>query len=77
MNGDIGALGAMGAASTQAALALARQGRVFDLGVHLGQEMPHLSRDAVAPFMLTQFRTPASFLADDGMLGNSFSVELI
>ncbi|MEP7356015.1 MAG: cyclase family protein [Anaerolineales bacterium] len=77
MNDDIGALGAMTAASTLAALGLARQGRVFDLGVHLAQAMPHLSRDAVLPFMLTQFRTPASFLTDESMLGNSFSVEMI
>ena len=77
MNNDIGALGAMNAASTRAALALAQQGRVFDLGVHLGQVMPHLSRNSVAPFMLTQYRTPASFLSDESMLGNSFSVELI
>ena len=77
MNDDKGALGAMTPASTLAALGLARQGRVFDLGVHLGQAMPHLSRDAVVPFTLTQFRTPASFLSDASMLGNSFSVELI
>jgi len=77
MNDDKGALGAMTAASTRAALELGRQGRVFDLGVHLAQAMPHLSRDAVVPFTLTQFRTPASFLSDASMLGNSFSVELI
>jgi kynurenine formamidase len=77
MNDDKGVLGSMTAATTRAALELARQGRVFDLGVHLGQAMPHLSRDAVVPFTLTQFRTPASFLSDANMLGNSFSVELI
>ena len=77
MNDDKGALNLMTAESTRAALELARQGRVFDLGVNLGLAMPHLSRDAVVPFLLTQFRTPAGFAPDAAMQGMSFSVELI
>ena len=77
MTTNIGALGSMNSASTLAALALARQGRVYDLGVLLGNTTPHLPADSVVPFLLTQFRTPASFAHDAAMRGNSFSVELI
>src|SRR5579859_6703796 len=74
---NIGALGSMNSDSTQAALALARQGRVYDLGVLLGNTTPRLSPDQVVPFLLTQFRTPSSFAGNAAMRGNSFSVELI
>ena len=77
MTTNIGALGMMNSASTQAALALARQGQVFDLGVLLGNNTPHLPKDSVVPFLLTPYRTPASFAANAAMRGNSFSVELI
>jgi kynurenine formamidase len=77
MTNTIGALGSMNSASTLAALALAQQGRVYDLGVLLGNTTPHLPTDSVMPFLLTQFRTPANFAHDAAMRGNSFSVELI
>ncbi len=77
MTNSIGALGSMDAASTLAALALARQGRVYDLGVLLGNTTPRLTADQVVPFLLTPFRTPSSFAGNAAMRGNSFSVELI
>src|SRR5258708_16158910 len=77
MINNIGALGSMNLDSTRAALALARQGQVYDLGVLLGNTTPRLSPDQVVPFLLTQFRTPSSFAANAAMRGNSFSVELI
>jgi len=77
MTHNIGALASLTTDSTRAALALARQGQVFDLGVLLGNTTPRLSPDQVVPFLLTQFRTPANFARDPAMRGNSFSVELI
>ncbi len=77
MTDNIGALSFMTPDSTRAALGLAQRGKVFDLGVHLGNTTPHLPPDAVVPFLLTQFRTPANFAQDAAMRGNSFSVELI
>ena len=77
MTNNLGALGMMNSDTTRAALALARQGQVYDLGVLLGNTTPHLPADAVVPFLLTPFRTPASFAQDAAMRGNSFSVEMI
>src|SRR5260221_2442689 len=77
MTDNIGALAAMTAESTRAALSLAQQGRVFDLGVLLGNNTPRLLPDQVVGFLLTQFRTPANFAHNPAMRGNSFSVELV
>jgi len=77
MTNNIGALAAMSAESTRAALGLAQRGQVFDLGVLLGNATPRLPADSVVGFLLTQFRTPAVFAANPAMRGNSFSVELV
>ena len=77
MTNNIGALASMSPESTRSALALAQQGRVFDLGVLLGNTTPRLPPDGVVGFLLAQFRTPANFAADPALRGNSFSVELI
>lgn len=77
MTHNIGTLASMSPESTRAALALAQKGRVFDLGVLLGNNTPRLPSDSVVGFLLTQYRTPASFASDPAMRGNSFSVELI
>ena len=74
---DIGALSAMNARMVQTALGLVSHGRVYDLGVDLGNETPRLPNDIVFGFTLTQFRRPASFAADPELLGNSFSLEVI
>src|SRR4051794_29043809 len=77
MTHNVGALAAMSAESTRAALGVAQQGRVFDLGVRLGNSTPRLPPESVVGFLLTQFRTPAAFANDPAMRGNSFSVELV
>ncbi len=74
---NVGALAASNAVSVLAALQLARTGRVYDLGVPLGNQSPHLPEEIVVPFALSQHRTPASFNADEAMRGNSFSLEVI
>jgi kynurenine formamidase len=60
-----------------AALRTVHTGRVFDLGVDLGSQTPRLPPQEVAPFMLSQFRTPVSFRENSEMQGVSFSNEVI
>jgi kynurenine formamidase len=74
---DPGALRALNPETVLAALGLVRHGRIYDLGVDLGLDTPRLPPDSVAPFSLSQFRTPASFAANGEMRGNSFSNEVI
>lgn len=74
---DIGALATSNPQAVCAAMQSVREGRVYDLGVELGNETPRLTRDVIAPFMLKQYRTPASFGDDESMQGNSFCVEVI
>ncbi len=74
---DVGALSAINPQDVCAALALARRGQVYDLGVDLGNQTPRLPSDVVFPFTLSQYRTPAGFEADASMRGNSFCAEVI
>ena len=74
---DPGALRVLTPESVLAALRLVRYGRIYDLGVDLGLDTPRLPPDSVAPFSLSQFRTPASFSEIAEMRGNSFSNEVI
>lgn len=74
---DTGALAASSAQAICAAMQSVRDGRVYDLGVELGNETPRLAGNLVAPFSIAQFRTPDSFSNDESMQGNSFSVEVI
>lgn len=74
---DRGALNAISSQTILEAARLIRAGTVYDLGVDLGNDMPRLPANTVAPFNLSQYRTPASFAADAAMRGNSFNVEVI
>lgn len=74
---DSGALHVLTPESVLAALRLVRYGRIYDLGVDLGLDTPRLPPDSVAPFSLSQFRSPASFTEIAEMRGNSFSNEVI
>ncbi len=74
---DVGALNMLDEASVRAALALATQGKVYDLGVDLGNQTPRLPSIAAAGFMLSQYRSPVSYKADAAMRGNSFNVEVV
>jgi kynurenine formamidase len=47
-----------------AALALARSGRVYDLGTELSSRMPQGDPDTFAPFRLRPFRIPAAVTTD-------------
>jgi kynurenine formamidase len=72
--------GALSTISSQAileALRLVRTGKTYDLGVDLGNALPRLPPDQIAPFSLSQFRSPASFAAEPALRGNSFNVEVI
>ena len=55
---DTGALAASSAQAICAAMQSVRDGRVYDLGVELGNETPRLAGNLVAPFSIAQFRTP-------------------
>ena len=76
-NPDRGALNGMTRQTTLEALRLARTGQVYDLGVDLGNDLPRLPPNQIAPFNLSQYRTPGSFAGDAALRGNSFSVEII
>lgn len=56
--GDIGALARIGAAQLQAAFELAREHRVYDLGLELGEHIPQGPPGEFVPFTMTTRRTP-------------------
>jgi kynurenine formamidase len=60
-----------------AALQTVHTGRAFDLGVDLGPNTPRLPPNEVAPYVMSQFRTPASFRDNAEMQGVSFSNEVV
>ena len=74
---DIGALAANNAQTICTAMQAVSEGRIYDLGVELGNETPRLASNEVAPFTLKQFRTPESYSKDKSMQGNSYSAEVI
>jgi kynurenine formamidase len=59
-----------------AALALPRQGRVYELGTELGTDMPEGPRESFSAFRLTPYRTPKCLTGPEAP-GFDFSMEII
>ena len=58
------------------ALALAKNGRVIELGTDWGHEMPSGPADTFAAFRIAPYRTPRS-LRDPAYRGHDFSMEVL
>jgi kynurenine formamidase len=66
----------IGAAERLAAVGLVREGRVFDLGTELGNDMPLGPKEAFGGFRITPYRTPRA-LVDPDFTEHDFSMDLI